>query len=303
MRKYLLALAAVVLFAGSAAIAGEMKVAVILKALDAEFWLSVRDGAVDAAKATPGVSVVVMAPEREINVQQQVQIVEDQLVQGIDVLCLAPCGSQELMPVMDKANEMGVPVVLIDTDAPWDKKAAYVGTNNVIGGNLAGEYIAKRLDGKGKVALVTGVMGHQTMMDRINGCKEVLEKHPGISIVAMQPANSERAMAMTVVENILSTHPDLNAIFCANDPMAMAALEAVFADRSDAFVVGFNADREAVESIKAGALAATVAQSSYNIGKRGVETAIKVFNKESVPAHVDTGTELVTKDNVAEFLK
>ncbi|MCC8166694.1 MAG: sugar ABC transporter substrate-binding protein [Planctomycetes bacterium] len=302
MRKSVVALVAVAFFACSSLFAGEMKVAMVLKALDAEFWLTVRQGAVDAAKEA-GISLSVMAPDRELNVQQQVQIVEDQLIQGIDVLCLAPCGSQELMPVMDRANEMGIPVILVDTDAPWPKKAAYVGTNNIIGGKLAGEYIAKRLGGKGKVALVTGVMGHQTMMDRINGCKEVLEKYPDIKIVAMQPANSERALAMTVVENILSTHFDLGAIFCANDPMAMAAVEAVIQDKSDAFVVGFNADQDALESIAEGALAATVAQSSYNIGKRGIETAIKVFNGESVPAHVDTGTELVSAENVKEFMK
>lgn len=302
MKNFVLAVLAAVILAATGT-AGEIKIAMVLKALDAQFWLDVRNGAEDAARAVPGVSISVMAPDREINVQQQVQIVEDQLVQGIDVLCLAPCGSQELMPVMERAHEMGIPVVLVDTDAPWDKKAAYVGTNNVIGGNLAGEYIAGRLNGKGKVALISGVMGHQAQMDRINGCKEALEKYPGIRIVAQQPANSERALAMTVAENVLSTHFDLGAIFCSSDPMAMGALEAVRADKSDAFVVGFNADSEANESIGDGGLAATVAQSSYNIGRRGVETAIKVYNKESVPVHVDTGTELVSMDNVAEFLE
>ncbi|MCD8140480.1 MAG: sugar ABC transporter substrate-binding protein [Planctomycetaceae bacterium] len=302
MKKLVLAFFAAVLVAGSCVNAGEIRIAMILKALDAEFWLSVREGARDAAAANPGVTLTVMAPDRELNVQQQVQIVEDQLVQGVDVLCLAPCGSQELMPVMENAHEAGIPVVLVDTDAPWDKKAAYVGTNNVIGGELAGDFIAQRLDGKGKVALITGVMGHQAMMDRVNGCRQALEKHPGIEIVAVQPANSERALAMTVVENILSSHPDLNAIFCANDPMAMAALEAVRADRSDAVVVGFNADAEAVQSVKDGGLAATIAQSSYNIGYRGVETAIRVFNGEAVPAHVDTGTDLVTIENADDFL-
>lgn len=303
MKKHILAAIASVLFLASAVDAAEIKIAVVLKALDAQFWLDVKTGAEDAAKSVPGVSITVMAPDREINVQQQVQLVEDQLVQGIDILCLAPCGSQELMPVMDRAHEMGIPVLLIDTDAPWDKKAAYVGTNNFIGGVLAGEYIAERLGGKGKVALITGVMGHQTMMDRIKGCREALEKHPDIKIVAQQPANSERALAMTVAENILSTHFDLGAIFCANDPMAMGALEAVRADKSDALIVGFNADQEACDSIKAGGLAATVAQSAYNIGKVGVQTAIKVLNKETVPAHVDTGTELVTTDNVEKFMK
>ncbi len=302
MKKLLLAVMAALVLVASPVLAGEIKVAMVLKALDAEFWLSVKKGADDAAKKE-GVALTVMAPDREINVQQQVQIVEDQLVQGIDVLCLAPCGSKELMPVMDRANAMGIPVVLVDTDAPWDKKAAYVGTNNIIGGNLAGEYLAKALNGKGEVALVTGVMGHATMMDRVKGCREVLEKFPGIKIVAQQPANSERALAMTVTENILVSHPNLAGVFCANDPMALGALEAIEADKSKALVVGFNADTDALESIKKGGIAATVAQSSYNIGYRGVETAVKVFNKQKVPAHVDTGTELVTKDNVDKFLK
>ena len=302
MKKLALSLLALLLVA-SVSSAGQIRVGLVLKALDSEFWLVVKAGGEEAAKENPDVKLTVMAPDRELNVQQQVQIVEDMLVQGLDVLALAPCGSKELMPVMDKAYEAGIPVVLVDTDAPWDKKAAYVGTNNVTGGKLAGEYIAKRLGGKGKVAMITGVMGHQTMMDRVDGATEALKAHPGIEIVAVQPANSERALAMTVMENILSTHPDLNAVFCANDPMAMAALEAVIADRSNVVVVGFNADKEANESIKAGGMAATVAQSSFNIGKYGVETAVKAFRKESLPAHVDTGTELVTIDNVDKFLE
>jgi ribose transport system substrate-binding protein len=302
MKKHALTIVAAFFLAICIAPAGEIKIAMVLKAFDSQFWLDVKAGAEDAAKAA-GASIVVMAPDREINVQQQVQIVEDQLVQGIDVLCLAPCGGQELMPVMDRAYDMGIPVVLVDTDAPWDKKAAYVGTNNVIGGNLAGEYIARRLEGKGKVALISGIMGHQTQIDRIKGCIEMLEKHPGITIVSQQPANSDRGLAMTVAENIMNSNPDLDALFCSSDPMAMGALEAVLADKSDAVVVGFNADREALESIKAGLLSATVAQSSYNIGKVGVETAVKVYNQESVPAHVDTGTELVTIDNVDAYLK
>ncbi len=303
MKKHLAAVLLALVLVGSAAAAGEMRIAVVLKALDAEFWLSVKAGADQAAKDNPDIKLTVMAPDREINVQQQVQIVEDLLVQGMDALALAPCGSQELMPMMDEANKMGIPVVLIDTDAPWDKKAAYVGTNNIIGGQLAGDYIAKRLNGKGTVAFITGVMGHQTMMDRVTGAKQALEKHPGITVVSTQPANSENALAMTVMENILSSNPDLDAVFCANDPMAMGAYEAVLAEKADTIVVGFNADTDVNESIKAGGIAATVAQSSFNIGRYGVETAVKVLKGEKVPAHVDTGTELVTAENVDKFLK
>lgn len=302
MQRFAVALLAAFVLASSSASAGQIRVGLVLKALGSEFWRNVKAGAEEAAREDPAVKLTVMAPDRELNVEQQVRIVEDLLAQGIDVLALAPCG-KELLPVMDSADRMGVPVVLVDTDAPWPKKAAYVGTDNVIGGRLAGAYIAKRLGGKGEVGIITGVMGNQTMMDRVKGVEETLARYPDITIVSVQPANSERATAMTVMKNMLDTHPGLDAVFSATDPMAMAALEAITAKRSKCIVIGFNADKKTVESIRDGGMAATVAQNSFNIGRYGVETAVRAFRKEKLPPYIDTGTELVTKENAGKFLK
>lgn len=301
MRKWILAAAMV--FVVSLAQAGQTRVAVVLKALDSEFWQSVKSGADAAAKANPAVALTILAPDREINVQQQVQIVEDILAKGTDVLVLAPCGGQELIPSMQKAMDAGVPVVLIDTPSPWGKEATFVGTNNVSGGKLAGEYIAKKLDGKGEVAFITGIMGHQTHIDRLAGCEQVLKQFPNIKIVATQPADSERAKGMTVAENIFTTYPKVKAIFCTNDEMALGALEAAKAENLDVAIIGFDANAEAVRSVKDGGLAGTVAQSSFNIGKYGVESGVKAAMKEKLPPHVDTGTVLVTSGNVDQYLK
>ena len=290
------------LFAGALQ-AGEVRVGFVCRAMNSEFWQSVRSGALAAAKENPDIALSVMAPDSETAVQQQVQIVEDEIVKGVDVLVIAPCGEEELTPVMQKAHEQGIPVVVMDADTPWQDKVAFVGTNNVVGGYMAGEYIAKRLDGKGKVAIITGIIGHSPAMNRTNGAREALRRYPGIELVAVQPANWERALGMTVAENLLSTHPDLDAIFCCSDAMALGALEAVAAEKADAFIVGFDAVPEAVQRVKDGGLAATVAQNSFNIGKIGVETAYKAFRKEKVDAHIDTGTLLVTADNADEFVK
>lgn len=303
MRKIMAIAALALLAAALPAPAGEIKVGYVVKALNSEFWMAVKAGAEAAARENPGVELTILAPDSEINVQQQIQIVEDILIQGIDVLVISPCGAKELSPVMRQAHDSGVPVVVSDTDADFPEKVTFVGTNNIVGGGLAGDYIVKRLGGQGKVAIIAGIMGHQTAMDRVKGAQEAFDAAPGIKVVAMQPANWERALGMTVMENILSTHPDLDAVFCCNDVMAMGAYEAILADRANAFIVGFDANDEALRSIKAGGIAATVAQNAFNIGKFSVEAAIQKAKGQEVPKRIDTGTELVSTENVDKYLK
>ncbi|MCD8348984.1 MAG: sugar ABC transporter substrate-binding protein [Planctomycetaceae bacterium] len=283
--------------------AGEVRVSFVCRAMNSEFWQSVRAGALKAAAENSNIVLTVMAPDAETAVQQQVQIVEDELVKGVDVLVIAPCGEEELTPVMQKAHEQGVPVVVMDADTSWPDKVAFVGTNNVVGGNMAGDFIADRLNGRGKVAIITGIIGHSPAMNRTAGAQEAFAKYPGIEVVAVQPANWERALGMTVAENLLSTHPELDAIFCCSDAMALGALEAVQAERSDALVVGFDAVPEACARVKDGRMAGTVAQNSFNIGKIGVQTAYRAALGETVPAHIDTGTLLVSAETVDEFLQ
>jgi ribose transport system substrate-binding protein len=302
MRKALLALMAALL-AGGSGLAGEKPViGLICKAMDSEFWQDVKRGGEDARKGLGNIDLVVMAPDREINVQQQVQIVEDLITQGVDGLALAPCGAQELIPIMEKAAAAGIPIVLVDTDAPWDKKIAYVGTNNRKGGEMAGEYMAKAMGGKGKVALITGVMGHQTHIDRVGGVEDVFKKFPGVAIVAKQPANSERALGMAVMENILTSNPDLSFTFCTNAEMTLGAYEAIKAQNSKCKLMGFDSDSQVLKLIKDGEVDSLIAQSPYDMGRLGVEAVAKVLAGGKVDKIIDVATGVVTKDNVDKYL-
>jgi len=281
----------------------QYRIGVVLKALDSDFWLSVKRGAEAADKKYDNAEVIILAADREINVQQQVQIVEDLITQGVNALCIAPSGSQELIPTFEKAYQAGIPVLLIDTDAPWDKKACYIGTDNYQGGTVAGSFISQSLNGKGKVALITGIMGHQTHMDRVKGAEDVFAKFPDIKIVAKQPANSERALGMQVMENILTSNPDLDAVFCTNAEMAMGALQATVAAGKKIIIVGFDDDRDILNSIASGNITATIAQNPFDMGRLGIEMAVKLLEGEEIPKRIDTGTTLVTKDNVEDFIK
>src|SRR5262245_5096319 len=220
-KRAILLLAVLALSCGRGEKGKGIEVAFVTKAMDSEWWQRVKAGAEEAARAQPGVRLAVLAPEREINVDQQVSILEDQITKGISVLAVAPAGASEVVPVLGKAKAAGIPVLIVDTDVDWDGKLSYIGANNRLGGRIAGEYIAKILGGKGKVAVIRGILGIATHEERLAGFREALAAVPGIEIVAVQPANSERALGMSVMENLVTAHPGLQAVFATNDQMAL----------------------------------------------------------------------------------
>lgn len=281
----------------------KLTIAVIPKALDSEFWLDLKKGAEKAAQEN-NVELIVLAPDKESNVEQQFRIIEDMIQRKVDALLVAPCDSSGVVPFIEKANESNIPVFTIDTNADGGKIVSFIGTDNFLGGKLAGERVIKLLNGKGKVGLILGVPGQQTMRDRADGFKEALKAAPKIELVAEQPANSERALAMTVMENILQAHPDINAVFAASTLMAMGALEAVEAagKLGQVKVIGFDSQKESLEAIKAGKLDSLVAQNPFNMGYLGVKAAVDYLNGKEVPNRIDTGTELVTIENVDKYL-
>jgi ribose transport system substrate-binding protein len=296
----------VVLLAGCRqGVNAKYRIAVVVKALDSEFWLALKEGAQTEARLYQDLDVVVLAPEREINIDQQVSIIEDQIHKKVSCLVVAPCGTAEVIPVLTRARERGIPSLIVDTDVDWPDKLSYIGTDNRLGGKMAGDYIARALGGKGKVAVIRGIPGVRTHEDRLAGFQEALAENPGLRLVALQPANSERALAMTVMENILTSNPDLGAVFATSDQMALGAIEAVDAHRLSGklVVVGFDAGKEALRAVSMGRIAAMVAQNPFNMGKLAVAAAYRAARGESVEKRIDTGTGLVTKDNAAEHLK
>lgn len=281
-----------------------VEITVVAKALDSEWWQRVRAGAEQAANK-PGVRLNILAPEREVNVDQQVAIVEDQITRKVSALAVAPTGAAELIPVLERARAAGIPVIIFDTDIEWPSKLTFVGGDNRRAGKLAGEHIVKLLEGKGQVAIIRGVLGVMTHEDRVAGFQEALSKAPGVKCVAVQPANSERALGMSVMENLLTRYPDLRAVFATNDQMALGAVEAVAARNltGKIAIVGIDATHEAVRAVSAGRLAADVAMFPEKLGSSAVEAALKAARGEAVEKRIDIGSALVTKENAAEYLR
>jgi ribose transport system substrate-binding protein len=308
MTRVLLSIVVVGLAAGcnratSTATDAAPRVAFVMKTLNHPFFLDMQRGAQEAAGGA-GVQVVVQAAEREIDVEKQVQIIENLLQTGIRALIVTPSGSREIATAIAKANRANVPVIVVDTrvdpKAAADNKlqiASFIGSDNYEGGRLAGEYLANATGEKARVAVLEGIPGHETGDSRLRGFRDAVAKHPGMTIVASQPANWERDQGFTVFQNMLQAHPTLDAVFACSDLMALGAIEAIAAaGRSGTIrVVGFDALDDARKAIGAGRMEASVAQSPRDMGRIAVESAGRLLRGESVAADQKVPIELVTK--------
>ncbi len=161
---------------------------------------------------------------------------------------------------------------------------------------MAAQLIVDKLAGNGKVVELEGVPGTSAANDRGKGFNEGIQSTTGITVIAKQPADFDRAKGMKVMENILQGNPEIQAVFAHNDEMALGALEAIkAANRTNIIVVGFDATEDAVKAVNAGTLLATVAQQPKEMGKVSIETAKKIIAKETVPTFIPVKLELVTK--------
>ena len=282
---------------------GAPRVAFVMKTLNHPFFLDMQRGAEEAAGAA-GVQLVVQAAEREIDVEKQVQIIENLLQTGIRVLIVTPSGSREIATAIAKANRANVPVIVVDTRVDPRTVAdnnlrieTFIGSDNYEGGRQAGDFVAKISGGKARVAVIEGIPGHETGDSRLRGFRDAVGSHPGITIVASQPANWERDQGFTVFQNMLQAHTDLDTVFACNDLMALGAVEAIAAaGRSGSIrVVGFDALDDARKAIEAGRMEGSVAQSPREMGRVAVQSAARLLRGESVPADQKVPIALVTR--------
>ncbi len=284
---------------------GAPRIAFVMKTANNPFFIDMQKGAEEEARKL-GVNLVVQAAEREVDVEKQMQIIENLIQAKVAALCVTPSGSREIVSALDKANRAGIPVVIVDTRVDAKalgeskaKIASFIGSDNYEGGKLAGEFIAQRLAGKGKVVVLEGIPGHETGDSRLRGFRDALKATPGIEIVASQTANWERDQGFNVFQNILQSHPEVQAVFACSDLMALGAVEAIAAAKKTGqiIVVGFDASDEARKAVLSGTMDATVAQSPATMGAMAVENAYRLIKGEQVREEFVVPIRLITKEN------
>jgi ribose transport system substrate-binding protein len=262
-------------------------------------WASVTKGAEEEAKKL-GVKLILIAPPQEGDVQAQINQVEDQLAKGVDALALAPGDPNAFAPIVDDAIKSGVPVVFVDTKG-INEGVTFIGTNNMNGAELAAKFICDKTPKGSDVAILTGIESQSTALLRRDGAIKGF-KNCGLNLVATQTAEWDTAKGRSVTESIILKNPNIKAIFASNDNMGLGAMQALKdADMNDVVVVGFDATPDAATSILKGEMTATIAQFSYNMGAYGVKYALELANGGSIDPNIDTGTQLVTKENANDF--
>jgi ribose transport system substrate-binding protein len=278
-----------------------LRIGFVPKALNQEYWVNTRHGA-EAGARQAHAKVITLAAQSDTHIAEQIDIVDNLLAQKVDALVIAPNDSDLLKPVLEKAAKK-IPVVLFDSPIPgWKPQTAYVGTANKKGGEAMGHYLRKVIP-HGSLAIIRGIPGSQVDLDRVAGVKAGI-KGSGIKVVKEVAANFDRQQAVAAMEDILQTNPHVSAVFCANDQMALGALQTLSARKLTGKVklVGFDGAIEAAQHIVAGEMYATVAQDPYGMAERGVEEAVRAVKHEQVRKNVNTGNPLVTKKNAKQYL-
>ncbi|GAA4708351.1 ribose ABC transporter substrate-binding protein RbsB [Brevibacillus fulvus] len=256
------------------------------------FFVTLKEGAEKAAKEAGAELIVVDAQD---DTAKQISGVEDLIQKKVDVILINPTDSAAIATAVESANQANIPVITVDRAAEGGQVVSHIASDNVKGGQMAGEYILKALNGKGNIVELQGIAGTSAARDRGQGFHAAVDGKEGIKVVASQPADFDRAKGMNVMENILQGNPDIQAVFAHNDEMALGALQALEAAGKNIPVVGFDATDDAVKAVNDGKMAATVAQKPEAIGETSVQTALKVVKGEKVESFIPVDLELVTK--------
>jgi ribose transport system substrate-binding protein len=285
---------------GAPTATARLRLAYSTASLENVFWQRVTAGArAEAAKAGADLRVV----DAQGDARKQLSDIEDLVQQRMDAILISPYQSDPIVPAVLAANKAKIPVVIVDIGVKGGDYVALIISDNFAGGRLAGEFIMRKLNGKGPVAHIAAQPGVENARKRGQGFAQVM-KERGIKIVASQSAYSERAKGMEVMENMLQAHPGVRAVFCENDEMALGATRALIgAGRKDIIVVGFDGNADALAAIRKGELAATVAQQPEGMGRMGVRIALQALKGEQVAKTVQVPVTLVTRENARRFLR
>jgi inositol transport system substrate-binding protein len=238
--------------------------------------------------------------------ETQVGQIENFIVQEVDAIILQPIEKDATAPAVEKANEAGIPIVVVNAKTSNVEKAnAYVGSDDVIAGKLEMEEMAKRMDGKGNIIIIHGPWGNSAQLQRKQGVSEVLKKYPNIHIVFEQTGNWDRAQGLSVMENVLSGGKLVNAVVSQNDEMAIGAYKAIEAagKQKEILVSGIDAIDDALTFLKEGKLACTVFQDAKGQGSLAVQLASELAAGKKIAHDNFIPFELVTKENMDDFLK
>jgi ribose transport system substrate-binding protein len=304
MRKLLLIAALGAAFTGWQAPARAQTIPIIVKDTTSFYWQIVLAGARKAGQDL-GVKVPELGAQSESDINGQISILENAVAEKPAAVVISPTQFAALGKPIDEAAKS---VKIIGIDSAADSKAftSFLTTDNVQGGRVAADALAGAIAktyGKpeGNVALITSLPGVGSLDQRAKGFKEVLaSKYPGLKLIADKVADGQATTALNIMTDLITANPDLRGVFASNLIMAQGAGQAIAENKLQDKIklIGFDNDDKLVKFLSDGVIAGLVVQDPYRMGYDGIKTALAASKGEAVPAFVDTGVNLITKENM-----
>jgi ribose transport system substrate-binding protein len=280
-------------------------VALVMKTLTNPFFVEMEKGA-RKAESELGIQLIVKTAAQETSIQQQIEIVNDMINAHVDGIVIAPGDSKELIPVLKKAQDAGIQVVNIDNMLDKDlsgqlglKDVPFISVDNQKGAYLSAKYIADQIHTPTKTVILEGIREAKNAQDRLAGAQQAFKENTNITVVASESAHWKIDEAHDVIAHMFEENPDIGAVFCANDMMALGVIQYLDEKHlSKVLVAGYDNLEEAQAAIKQGKLAATIDQQAALQGYTGVRIAVDMIDGKAQPAETLVDIKLVNKDNL-----
>lgn len=281
---------------GSATGAATKTIGVSLLTREHDFYQQLEKGLQDAA-AKHGYKLIITTGDFDLAKQQSE--IDNFLVQHVDAILVCPTDTKGIAPAIEKANAANIPVFTADIGAEGGKVVSHIASDNVAGGRLAADYLAKLLGGKGDVGIVSQPE-LQSVIDRESGFREAIAKYPGIHIVSTINGAGVRDRSLKAADDMFQAHPKLDGVFAINDETALGVLASATSHNMQKLsIVGYDAAPEALKAIAAGtALKADVAQQPREIGIRTIEAIADHFAGKNPPARIAVPVRIIDADSI-----
>jgi ABC-type sugar transport system substrate-binding protein len=266
-----------------------------------DFYFTLVGGSKSWQKTHSGASVSYAQGKSATDDAGEIAAIQDLVAKGVKGIAITPT-SAAVIPALNKAVASGVKVVLMDNDLPtWHKKSSVVATNNLVGGTLAGKWLAKKLKAGDTLGILEGVPGVPALDDRVRGMLAGLGALKSqIKVVSKLETDCDQTKGAAAAQTMLTANPHLTAIYSACGPPALGAIQSIKnagIKPGGIILVGFDGLPDEVKAVKAGTESATVAQHPDKIGFDGIATLYAAVQGKKVPKNVDTGTAIITKAN------
>ena len=277
----------------------DYNVALFTMSASGEFWSNVMNGA-EAAAQEFGITYTIDGPDTESSFEQQINMVEDAITKGADAICIAVCDSEALIPTLEEAAELGIKIVLFNTNCNYEGET-FIATDNFIAGQLGGEALAQASGGAGKYVCLGSAETVEANRARCDGAVDFISQNaPDMELVEVKYCDNDLEKGMAIVNDWITANPDLKAIFSNNDTTTIAVAN-VLQERGlvgEIVHVGFDASETNVVYLEEGVTSAIITQDAYDIGYQSIVAAVTLLDGGTVEPNIATNVAVVTKDNL-----